>query len=54
MGEVTSETVLGLDVSTVTLVAGLEIPPGNLMFVVVVVDGFWWSSRENTEDTEEE
>lgn len=56
-GEVTSETVLGFDVSTVTLVAGLETPPGSLMFVVVVVAvelGFWWSRRENTELEEAE
>ena len=39
----TPETVLGFDVSRVTLVAGLETPPGSLMFVVVVVVvlGFW-------------
>ena len=46
-GEVTSETVLGFDVSRVTLAAGLETPPGSLTFgvvvevVVVVEPGFW-------------
>ena len=51
----TSETVLGLDVSRVTLAVGLETPPGSLMLVVVVVVvvGFWLSRRENTEEAEE-
>lgn len=49
-GEVTSDTVLPLDVFIVTRVDDLETPPGSLMVVVVVVDGFW-SNRENTEDT---
>lgn len=54
----TSETVLGFDVSRVTLDAGLETPPGSLTFgvvvevVVVVEPGFCWSRRENTEEAE--
>ena len=53
----TPETVLGFDVSRVTLAAGLEIPPGSRILVivaaVVVVLGFWWSRREKTEEADE-